>query len=155
MNREERLRRELPGDLKGRAAELAGLPAGQVDLIIAVVRLSRREGRAIEAQARKRKREGRGGPSAEAVGRLAAGVARHPSLDTLAALAAHYEDAPAVLQMAVDGLRATRPSPCTWAQIGDALGITRQSAWERFGRQAGPDSGMAETGTPDPDEGAA
>lgn len=23
----------------------------------------------------------------------------------------------------------------TWEQIGDALGITRQSAWERFGKK--------------------
>jgi ATP-dependent Clp protease ATP-binding subunit ClpX len=27
-----------------------------------------------------------------------------------------------------------REQRCTWAEIGDALGITRQSAWERFSR---------------------
>ena len=25
-----------------------------------------------------------------------------------------------------------RENRCTWAEIGDALGVTRQSAWERF-----------------------
>ncbi len=25
-----------------------------------------------------------------------------------------------------------RDQRCTWAEIGDALGITRQAAWERF-----------------------
>jgi ATP-dependent Clp protease ATP-binding subunit ClpX len=27
-----------------------------------------------------------------------------------------------------------REQRCTWAEIGGALGITRQSAWERFSR---------------------
>ena len=29
-------------------------------------------------------------------------------------------------------VRRARTLGATWAQIGDALGITRQSAWERF-----------------------
>jgi len=29
-------------------------------------------------------------------------------------------------------VRGARTLGATWAQIGDALGITRQSAWERF-----------------------
>jgi hypothetical protein len=29
-------------------------------------------------------------------------------------------------------VRAARATGCTWAQVGDALGVSRQSAWERF-----------------------
>ena len=32
------------------------------------------------------------------------------------------------------GRRSRGERRCTWAEIGDALGITRQSAWERFSR---------------------
>jgi hypothetical protein len=42
------------------------------------------------------------------------------------------------LRRAVLGLRAQGHS---WAAIGRGLGITRQSAWERFGRQVNPDTG--------------
>jgi hypothetical protein len=155
VNREERLRRELPDDLKHRAGELAGLPVAQVDLIIGAMRLSRREGRAIETEARKRRREGRGGPSAGAVDRLALRAARRVNLDAFTGLVTHYDQGPVVLQLAVDGLRSTKPAPCSWAQIGEALGTTRQSAWERFGRQGDPDTGSARTGGVSPTEDAA
>jgi hypothetical protein len=143
VNREERLRRELPDELKPRAGELADLPTAQVDLIINALRASRREGRAIETQMRRRRREGRGGPSAAAVSRLASGAARHPSLETLAALAEHYANGHAVLQLVVDGLRAVSPEPFSWTEIGAALGITRQAAWDRFARQADLDTAQA------------
>ena len=31
-----------------------------------------------------------------------------------------------------DAVRAARRSRMSWAEIGDALGVTRQSAWERY-----------------------
>lgn len=147
MNRQERLRREMPAELQHRAAELATLPVAQVDLIIAGFRLSRREGRKVEAEARKRRNEGRSdGPGlASAAGRLTARAARRATPETLARLAEHYDEGPAVLQVVVDGLRAASPRPFSWAEIGSALGITRQSAWERFGRQGDPDTPEAGT----------
>ena len=40
------------------------------------------------------------------------------------------ENAHAVLQQQIDALRNRDVS---WAKIGDALGVSRQAAWERFG----------------------
>jgi hypothetical protein len=31
-----------------------------------------------------------------------------------------------------DAVRAARRQRMSWAEIGDALGVTRQSAWERY-----------------------
>ncbi|MBI1361794.1 MAG: hypothetical protein GC155_16080 [Alphaproteobacteria bacterium] len=41
-----------------------------------------------------------------------------------------HEAARAVLQQQIDELRRREVS---WARIGEAIGITRQAAWERFG----------------------
>lgn len=35
-----------------------------------------------------------------------------------------------------DYVRAARAASATWEQIGEALGMTRQSAWEQFSRDA-------------------
>lgn len=43
---------------------------------------------------------------------------------------AAFEGARAVLQQQIDVLRRREVS---WQRIGDALGISRQAAWERFG----------------------
>jgi hypothetical protein len=122
------------------AAELGSLPLAAVELIEALGRAQHRQGREHEAAMRRRRREGRGRPSADAVNRLAVRAAGRPGLEAFKALVTHYEQAPAVLQLAVDGLRAAKPEPFPWADIGAALGVTRQSAWERFGRQGHPDS---------------
>jgi hypothetical protein len=50
-------------------------------------------------------------------------------LATLAASNAVVEDVRGVLQQHVDALRARSVS---WQRIGDALGMSRQAAWERF-----------------------
>jgi hypothetical protein len=43
---------------------------------------------------------------------------------------AAYEGAGAVLQQQIDELRKREVS---WQKIGEALGVSRQAAWERFG----------------------
>jgi hypothetical protein len=43
---------------------------------------------------------------------------------------AAFEASRAVLQSQIDTLRKREVS---WAKIGDALGVSRQAAWERFG----------------------
>jgi ATP-dependent Clp protease ATP-binding subunit ClpX len=50
-------------------------------------------------------------------------------LATLKASNAVVEDVRAILQQHVDALRAREVS---WTRIGEALGMSRQAAWERF-----------------------
>jgi hypothetical protein len=52
-------------------------------------------------------------------------------LDQLRALAAADRDVQAATREVVAALRA---AGCTWEQIGQALGVTRQAARHRFGR---------------------
>jgi hypothetical protein len=35
-----------------------------------------------------------------------------------------------------DQVRRARTSGCSWADIGEALGITKQTAWERFSNES-------------------
>jgi hypothetical protein len=58
-------------------------------------------------------------------------------IDGLALLAEFYDNVPKLMQSAVNDLRSQGYS---WADIGEALGIRRQTAWERFGRQVSPDT---------------
>ena len=153
VNREERLRAALDGTgIEDRAADLASLPASQVDLIVSAIKASGRAALARDRERRKQRREDRrrfhhieDGQQAEACLRQTLALARRAgsNLDTLARLKEHYEDGPSVLALAVAGLRARGYS---WAEIAGALDITRQSAWERFGRQGHPDTGPAESG---------
>lgn len=53
-------------------------------------------------------------------------------LQALVELRDVVEDA---IRVAVDGQR-NGPAERSWADIGRALGITRQSAWERYGKGA-------------------
>lgn len=53
-------------------------------------------------------------------------------LPDLAALAELHETVEAALHLTILKLR-DRPDPWSWSQIGDALGITKQSAHGRFG----------------------
>jgi hypothetical protein len=154
VNREERLRRELPDGLKDRAAELAALPAAHVELIARALRATHRAGREHEKQVRRQRRTDRRKYNhiedpdyAAASVRILDGLGRRAGSnpDALAGLNRFIEkDGPAVRAMAVDMLRAQGYS---WADIGAVLGTTRQSAWERFGRQGDPDTGHA-AGTP-------
>jgi len=140
MNRQERLRRIAPADLKERAAaELGDLPVAQVELIQAIAKASHRAGREYESQMRRRRREGRRPDRTGALDRLAARMATSPTPDDLTDLIRHYQQAPVVLQAVVDQLRRARPEPFSWAEIGAAAGITRQSAHERW-CQGSPDT---------------
>lgn len=47
-----------------------------------------------------------------------------------------------------------RASGCTWHQIGDVLGISRQAAFQRFGRPIDPRTGEAMNTTPLPEAGS-
>jgi biotin operon repressor len=51
-------------------------------------------------------------------------------LDNLERSQAAFEASRAVLQQQIDTLRKREVS---WSKIGDALGVSRQAAWERFG----------------------
>jgi hypothetical protein len=51
-------------------------------------------------------------------------------LGNLARSQAAYEGARAVLQQQIDTLRSRDVS---WQKIGEALSVSRQAAWERFG----------------------
>lgn len=156
MNREDRLRRELPAELKNRAGELAGLPVAQIDLIVAALRGSHRAGREHEKQARRqlrerkqRQRENAGfdtsADDAEVADATEAMVSRSLvpraaiSLEALARLDQHYKDGPAVINLAVAGARARGYSD---TQIGVALGhppeYARQAVGQRFGRRGSP-----------------
>jgi hypothetical protein len=55
------------------------------------------------------------------------------SLDTVLATLPNAEAAHAQAESSLSGwVGRARELGGTWAQIGDALGVTRQSAWERF-----------------------
>lgn len=53
------------------------------------------------------------------------------ALEHLAAVQAEMD---ACMQTAVDGMRATYG--VSWAEVGDALGVTRQAAQQRYGKRA-------------------
>jgi hypothetical protein len=155
MNREERLRRELAGTgLQDRAHELAALPAAQVDLIARALRASGRAALDRDRQRRRQRRVDRRkyghveDPDYVAASvRVLGGLGRRAgsSLDALDALHRFIaRDGPAVLAVAVDGLRAQGYSD---GEIGGALGITRQAVGQRFGRKGGVHTGHA-AGTP-------
>jgi hypothetical protein len=153
MTREERLRAALADTgMEDRAADLATLPAAQVDLIVATLKAA---GRAALARDKARRRQRvadrrkhhhiEDDQQAAATERQTLALARRAStnLETLERLKAHYDDGPSVLALAVAGARAQGRS---WGAIAQALGVTRQTAWERFHCQTGPDTGPAESG---------
>ena len=48
-------------------------------------------------------------------------------------------------------VRQARAAGCTWQQIGDTLGISRQAAFQRFGKPIDPRTGEAMNTTPLPE----
>lgn len=150
MNREARLRAALNGTgMEDQAAGLAALPAGQVDLIVAAVKAAGRLALARD-KARRRQRvvdrrkynHAEDDQQAAATERQTLALARRAgsNLGTLARLKEHYDDGPSVLALAVAGAQSRGYS---WAEIGQALGTTRQAAQQRFGRQGCVDARSA------------
>lgn len=143
MNRQERVRREIPGAPDGLVDALAQRPAAEVTEIVTALRHARRDALAAERDRRRQRRADarRHGWYDESVlaardERLlsAAGRRAGASLDALETLAALGQQLDDVVHLAVDGLRARGFSD---PEIGRALGITRQSVGERFGRRSG------------------
>jgi hypothetical protein len=75
------------------------------------------------------------------------GVRASADVQALRWLAGAVDHARAALAMAVDGCRARGYSD---AEIGAALGITRQAVWKRFPRQPKVDAGTPESGAAQP-----
>lgn len=152
MNREERLRKVVPGAPDDLIAGLAARPATEVDQIVALANQARRDAIAAD-KARRRQRVAdrrkyhhiEDDQQADATDRQALALARRAgsNLDTLARLKDHYDDGPAVLALAVAALRAEGYSD---GQIGQALGVTRYAVGLRFGRRGDLYTGPPESG---------
>lgn len=143
--RAARLRKLIPGADPGLVDALAARPVTDVDLIVMALRQARRDALAADKERRRqRKRDDKTHGNyddddlADRDNRLARAhaVRAGRNLDTLTRLKQHYDDGPAVLALAVAGARAQGFSD---AEIGRALGITRQAVWKRFTRQPGVD----------------
>ncbi len=145
MNREDRIRRELPDTLEDRAAELAGLPADQVDLIVAALRASHRAGRQHEKELKRQrktddKKHGNYDESQLAARNLrlvtSTGKRASANLDALASLVEFTRHSQATIDLAVDGLRANGVSD---TDIGVTLGrppeFARQAVGRKYGRR--------------------
>lgn len=82
---------------------------------------------------------------ANEVRRYADGIGSVDGHDTHDAALARIHDALQLTRAASDLLGATarsaRQSDCTWQEIGDAAGVTRQAAFQRFGKPADPRTG--------------
>ena len=75
------------------------------------------------------------------------------SLDPLAAIRASVEMQARMGELVAAAVERARASGCTWQQIGDVLGISRQAAFQRFGRPIDPRTGEAMNTTPLPEAG--
>jgi hypothetical protein len=166
VNREQRLRAALAGTgLEDQAASLAALPAAQVGLIVTALKASGRAALAADKARRRQRTADRrkyghieDDRQNEGTERQTLAWARRAgtNLDTLARLREHYQDGPAVLALAVAGLRSEGYSD---TEIGQALGhprdFARQAVGQRFGRRKQGDrssddlyTGPAGTGDP-------
>jgi hypothetical protein len=142
VNREERLRRELPGAADDMIAELSRLPVAEVSRYLAVARQAKRDALAHDRELRRqRKADDRAHGNydeqqlADRNIRMLEATARRASggqIAALAALAGFKREIPALERMAVMALRAQGVSD---AQIARSMGVTRYSVGERFGRR--------------------
>lgn len=57
--------------------------------------------------------------------------------DELVLLAAASQARDEADRALLEAVRAARRGGATWHQIGEVLGVTKQTAWERFWRDAG------------------
>jgi hypothetical protein len=142
MNREQRLRKAVPGADSNLISALATLPASEVTLILAALRQARRDERKHQAELkRQRKADNRnhGNYDESDLARrnlaLIASQGQRASdgnLDALAALGQLRKHADAWITQAVDGCRDHGYSDHAIAQ---ALDVTRQAVSQRYPRQ--------------------
>jgi hypothetical protein len=152
VNRKERLRVALPGADDDLINRLAALPAGAVTDVVTAAKQAHRDGRAREVAVRRQRREDRrkyghveDDVQAAAAERMFTARGRRAGTDVgaLAAMVDFLDNhTDAILAMAAGQLISQGYS---WADIGRALGVRRQTAWKRFGRQPRADTGPAET----------
>lgn len=142
----------LPAELDAKGRSALALTVAEGPAVAEMVRVllvrARQAGRAEERAARARRRRERHTEDADyarAQVRMLAAMARRGAgdLPALRALAELRQQLAALERLAAAGLHAQGYS---WAEIGRALDITRQSAWERLGCQAAPDARNPETG---------
>ncbi len=154
-SRADRIRRAVPGLAEDDISALASLGAAEVAVIARALRQARRDALA-EAADRKRQRKAdnrkHGNYDESDFTRRNLAViasqgkrAEGGSLAALTALSEGRRHADTWIRWAVAGCRAEGYSD---AEIGEALGITRQSVGERFGRKGtltadGPAGGAA------------
>jgi DNA-directed RNA polymerase specialized sigma24 family protein len=131
------------------AGQLAALPAADVDRIVRAVKSARRAALDEDKQRRRQRvadrREHRhieDATYARAADRMMGGMGRRASasLDALEALNRQVQQGPVILGLAVEGCRSQGYSD---AEIGRALGVTRQRVGQRFGRKQIVDTGQA------------
>jgi hypothetical protein len=141
MNREQRLRRQIPGADQELITQLAARPADEVDLVVRALRQARRDALAHDksrrAQRRADARSHRWYDEAQLAKRnnavlSAQGKRAQEDLEALGWLAESRRHADRLIAMAVEGLRSRGLSD---ADIGSALGITKQGVQKRFQRQ--------------------
>jgi hypothetical protein len=143
VNREDRLRKVIPGAADDLITTLAAKPAAEVDLIVSALRQARRDALAHEAD-RKRQRKlddrkhGNYDESQLADRNLRlirkTGERAAANLDALAGLVEAREAITDRIALAVPRLRARGISD---PLIADTLGISRQAVGQTFGRKGG------------------
>jgi hypothetical protein len=141
-SRADRLRKVSPGADEADIAALASLGAAEVAVITRLASQARRDALAEAAERRRQRkadnRQHRNYDEADFIRRNEAVVtkqgerAAEGNLDALAALGTLHKHVGTWIRWAVEGCRAEGYSD---ADIGEALGITRQSVGERFGRK--------------------
>ena len=142
MNRADRLRRVAPGATDDAVSALAALPAEQVALIASFARAARRDA-LTEAADRKRQRRAddrqHGNYDENDLTKRNLAViasqgkrAQSGSIDALTALGQVRDHVDTWIRWAVEGCRSEGYSD---AEIGAALGITRQGVGQKYGRK--------------------
>jgi hypothetical protein len=154
VNRQERLRAALPGADDALITRLAALPADAVGDVVAAAKRAHRDGRAHEVAVRRQRRDDRrkynhvgDDEFAAAAGRMITRQGKRAGTDlgAFVAMVRFLDGADTILAMAARDLIAQGYS---YGDIGRELGITRQAAWKRFGRQPWVGTGLAETADP-------
>lgn len=142
MNRAEKIRRQAPGLAEGDVSALASLGTAEVDIITRALRQARRDALAEAAERkRQRKADDRAHSNYDesdfsrrnlAVVASQGKRAGRGSLDALAALGQLQRHARTWISWGVEGCRAQGLSD---AEIGAALGVTKQAVQARYSRQ--------------------